>query len=46
MKKAPGIFALLATAVVGFGRHLASLCTSAQQRLVGRQGGSRRPRGR
>ncbi len=46
MKKTPGVFALLAAAVIGFGHHVASLCASAQERLVGRQGGTRRPPGR
>jgi hypothetical protein len=46
MKKAPGVFALLAAAVVGFGQHVASLCAAAQGRLLGRPGGSRRRQGR
>jgi len=46
MKKAPGVFALLAAAVVGFGQHVASLCATAQGRLFGRPGGSRRRQGR
>ena len=46
MKKAPGVFALLTAAVVGFGQHVASLCATAQERLLRRQGGSRRRQGR
>jgi hypothetical protein len=46
MSKAPGVFSLLATAVAGFGTHLVTLCMTARDRLLGRPGGTGRPRGR
>lgn len=36
MKKPPGVFSLIATAVTGFGSHLVNLCMAARDRLVGR----------
>ena len=42
MTKTPGVFSLLATAVVGFSTHLAGLCGAARDRLLKRPSAKRR----
>jgi len=46
MSKPPGVFSLLATAVTGFSSHLASLCVTARNRVLGRLKGKGRQPGR
>jgi hypothetical protein len=43
MKKPPGVFTLLASAVTGFSQHVVHLCSSAWSRLVAPGGVKRRP---
>jgi hypothetical protein len=42
-KKSPGVFALLATGLIGFGTHLVALCATARARLVALQSRKARP---
>ena len=43
MKKAPGVFSLLASAATGFGGHLVTLCNTAWSRLTASSSGKSRP---
>jgi hypothetical protein len=43
MKKPPGVFTLLASAVTGFSSHVVNLCSSAWSRLLAPTGVKRRP---